>query len=695
VGAASEVTGKQPRRRRWRFIAAASVLLLALLYFGAGLILAPYLKHRLQAMVAAHLNAELQIGSLHYRLPYSVTAYDVTLVTHDHRAPVELFNAKRINLVLAEFPRRNKPLIIKKLILNEPLVRLIKVPPPVKIEGHDLLRRGVHPKPSEALKLSDVLRLRWFTVDNGQIVYVDKTRADHKPMVWGGIHVALNIEPSSASLYTFRIDAKDEPLAQATVEGKMDIDALRLDASRLDLTLAIKPVAKNEQVPAAVQEFIQRSAMSGELKVSGVASIPLKNPAATYDYDLHATLTNAAVRPRAFPLPLRKLNGEIRVTRKSAAVKHLDGQYGADRLKVTAAHVPLDGITHSFRIEDIAGVADFAGVEQPYPKALNATLHVLHPKGPCGVAATCAVPATRPVQTSYHVALHAEGINFDILFGPRNRRIATSDSDVDMAIDGIGKEGTIDVSRGEGDALGGKFLGRGEVKIAKPVKYSAEAHLREIKVHDVAKAWALPGQQIPRLTGRATADATAFGTGRWAGKTTLDQLGGKGEIEITDGDYFQVPVLRDVISAMNLPKDAATVGEGAVRFRVHDRLIDLDRAAVSAPMVGLQGDGAISFDGRLDIRVVAAPLADWKKGLSKNGLPIVGDIAGAIQKLLNGATRLMFYEFRVGGKLPKVEIITVPTPVLTDGVAKLFGKMIAPDQNEKLIDSVRGDTKGK
>lgn len=646
-------------------------------------------------MVAAHLNAELQIGSLHYRLPYGVTAYDVTLVTHDHRAPVELFNAKKIDLVLAEFPRRNKPLIIRKLILDEPMVRLIKVPPPVEIEGHDLLRRGNTPKPSEALKLSDVLRLRWFTIDKGKIVYVDKTRSDQKPMVWGGIHVALNIEPSSASLYTFRIDANDAPLAQATIEGKMDIDALRLDASRLDLSLALKPDAKNEQVPAPVQDVIQRSAMSGELKVSGVASIPLKKLSASNDYDLHATLSNVAVRPRAFPLPLQNLNGEVHFTRKTATVEHLDGRYGADRLKITAARVPLDGITHSLRIEDIAGVVDFAGVEQPYPKALNATLHVLHPKGPCGVTATCAVPATQPVQTSYHVALHAEGINFDILFAPHDRRIATSNSNVQMAIDGIGKQGTIDIKHGEGDALGGKFLGRGEVKIAKPIQYTAEAHLREIKMHDVAKAWALPGDQIPRLTGQAKTDVTAFGFGRQGDKSALDQLGGKGEIEITDGDYFQIPVLRDVISAMNLPKDAVTVGEGAVRFRVHDRLIDLDRAAVSAPMVGLQGDGEMSFDGRLDIRVVAAPLADWKKGLQKSGLPIVGDIAGAIQKLLNGATRLAFYEFRVGGKLPNVQVITVPTPILTDGAAKLFGKMIVPGQNEKLIDSVRGDAKDK
>ena len=68
----------------------------------------------------------------------------------------------------------------------------------------------------------------------------------------------------------------------------------------------------------------------------------------------------------------------------------------------------------------------------------------------------------------------------------------------------------------------------------------------------------------------------------------------------------------------------------------------------------------------------------------------VSAIAGGVQKMLNSATSMLIYEFRVGGTVAKPQISTIPAPFLSDSAATLFGKLIAPGKEERLIDGVRG-----
>jgi len=125
--------------------------------------------------------------------------------------------------------------------------------------------------------------------------------------------------------------------------------------------------------------------------------------------------------------------------------------------------------------------------------------------------------------------------------------------------------------------------------------------------------------------------------------------------------------------------------------------VELTDAALSAPVLGVQGSGSVMFDGRLNLRVVAAPLADWKDQMKRTRIPIVSDIAGEVlgglQKMVNTATKTLLYEFRVTGSTREPKIETVPSPVLTEGVAKLFEKML---RGERLgDDSEPGDAKGR
>jgi hypothetical protein len=83
--------------------------------------------------------------------------------------------------------------------------------------------------------------------------------------------------------------------------------------------------------------------------------------------------------------------------------------------------------------------------------------------------------------------------------------------------------------------------------------------------------------------------------------------------------------------------------------------------------------------------------------MKRTRIPLVSDIAGEVlgglQKMVNTATKTLLYEFHVTGSIGAPKIDTVPTPVLTEGLAKVFGKMM---RGEKLGDDADpADTKGR
>ena len=99
------------------------------------------------------------------------------------------------------------------------------------------------------------------------------------------------------------------------------------------------------------------------------------------------------------------------------------------------------------------------------------------------------------------------------------------------------------------------------------------------------------------------------------------------------------------------------IGDAAAVFHIANRSIDIPRAAVNAPLVGLQGQGTVGFDRSLNLTVIAAPLGDWRDQMRQAKIPIIGDVLGAVQQLLNSVQGVLLYQFRVTG--------TVDQPIKT------------------------------
>jgi hypothetical protein len=82
-------------------------------------------------------------------------------------------------------------------------------------------------------KPSDYFRLRRFEIHDGQIVFEDRReRSNRPPLIWKNMTVEMDTEPTSGSLYSYDLSARNPPLAGIHARGKIDVDSARLDVER-------------------------------------------------------------------------------------------------------------------------------------------------------------------------------------------------------------------------------------------------------------------------------------------------------------------------------------------------------------------------------------------------------------------------------------------------------------------------------
>jgi hypothetical protein len=263
--------------------------------------------------------------------------------------------------------------------------------------------------------------------------------------------------------------------------------------------------------------------------------------------------------------------------------------------------------------------------------------------------------------------------------------------------DGRATERGIHIDHAEADVLGGKAVVSGQfIKNDPPhgiaSTYAGSINLQGVDLAALHHACDVNGKFTKRFGGRVFADAAISGTA--VRGAALKSLKADGTVEIAQADFFELPVVHGVLAQMKLPTDSVTASDAAADFTIDRGVLHLENAVISSPLLGLEGGGDAALDGsKLDLRVVAAPLADWRDGLKRLHVPLVSDVgselAGGIQDLLNAATGTLLYEFRIGGTAASPMFSTVPAPVLTDAGAALFGEMLGGNKASHREQDVR------
>ena len=449
-----------------------------------------------------------------------------------------------------------------------------------------------------------------------------------------------------------------------------------------------------DSLPTQLQKLFSHLRCHGKLQFTVAASGPMKPPAGVrwadaIQYELVAFPREFSIQPDQFPLPIEKLSGSIHLMPGLVRLENLEAVYGGDKLFVAGARLPLDRIEREVRLNEVNGSVDFGPV-QHYPPPLEKILAPLHPGGLYTLAGNFAIRPKEKHGFDYKLDISSDRA----ALAPTIYRFPLSEVRCDIAASGAGENGTVQISRFNAIAFGGQLNATGAIKPGKVLTYQGQGGLVGGDLHQLAIALATKDHEPLKMSGKAYLRVLVSGTEGRADRTLADNIRAKGEFEILEGNFWEVPVIKDIIGGVQVAREALTAGQAAGTFEIFDQKVELTNAAVSAPVLGLQGSGSVRFDGQLDLRVVGAPLADWKDKLKRTGIPLVSDaigaIAGGVQKFLNSATSTLIYEFRIGGTVAKPQISTVPAPFLSDSAATIFGKMLAPAKEEHLIDAVRG-----
>jgi len=231
---------------------------------------------------------------------------------------------------------------------------------------------------------------------------------------------------------------------------------------------------------------------------------------------------------------------------------------------------------------------------------------------------------------------------------------------------------------------GGTASGGFSVRFDEQPGWQASGDVANVDLAEVARL-------LPVLGGKVAGRLT--GSGSFSGALSTDipaQLGalrGSGRMRVREGEFYRLPLVASLLEQANMSSEGATLREAAATFRIADRTIHFDEAAVGSTSIGVQGHGDVRFDGTLQLDMVVMPLGDWKGQVERADVPVIGGaiakLAGAAQSLFGKASAAV-YEFHVSGTMHAPKLTPVPVPVLTRPAAKVFGRMAEGRWDEML-----------
>jgi hypothetical protein len=518
--------------------------------------------------------------------------------------------------------------------------------------------------------------------------------------------VYVRLDQFEATSRASRLSLGD-PKSKARPTVLIDRAANHWDLSDLTGLVEFDPVAKGK--------------LAGRVDLSASAAGPLVAPAG--QTVLQAADYRATIRPQharlhvpKWPLPLEDVGGDnarIEIRPDVIAFKDIAARYGGDEILVRSARVPIPAdvrdMKDGYAIEEIDSRVTFRHPNPKYPGKFDKVIQNLRPAGPFEIGGGSyfrVTPVRRDVLVESAAVASGRGLPMrkgDWFFSVSTdagsltvtgKRITLANISGDATVSNM----LIDVPRLECEVFGGRGVASGKIVPRSPfLIQQGRVALREIDLANVAKTLQ-PDKPNDKLAGRGFLNFTFEGSlGSKDEVKAADLLRGKGEFEVIEGHFWTLPVIGQVASEARKGKNGLTLGEAAGVFRIAGRSVVLDNAAISSPALGLIGSGMVGFDKTVDLRIIAAPLGDWRDRIKQGGIPILSDVAGEIvggvQKVLNAATSSLLYQFRVTGELPHPKIETIPAPVLTDPAALLFGRMLDEQHKRRLIESVRTEAR--
>jgi hypothetical protein len=629
----------------------AIVVLLMLLavvglwYFGG-----PYaqrtLHAKLQKMVSDQLNATLEMGAIEYEYPFGVTVDDVSLVTSYDDKPITLASFDRLRLQLTRLPFGEEPLQIERIDIDSPTLHLIQTQRGFVGQGQ-LLRSDEERSKRAAPPLSEIFHLRHLSVTDAEAIYEDHRKPDQTPLVWRDINMTVDTQPRGAS-HAFDFNGNSGRAATVAGKGVLDLDTLMVDLESMTIRTEITPDASESPLPPEITEELARYKVSGtaEVNISGrgavnnlragnlTVALKVENATAVHpdfpdplqDLDLNASATYAdgSVNLNMDLLAARSGSMGISASQFNVLVDLETLSWTASPIRVAVAYAPTD-ITRSF-------------LDQP------ATLFV--------------VARATPLEGGGTATIDLSGSSLTL---PNLNDELKLQSTIEVRPDSILLNPSVVTG------LGGRVSLDGWHHIP------TEASAANVGIENVSLAslkTLLKPTADREMQGRLNAGLTARLTG-----TDLSTFTAYGRARVTEGTFARVPVLSSIASFLRVGRGMFVAQSAYARFGIENQVITFNRIAASTDALRVRGEGTLTFDEKLDLRLYIIGSGDWGKSVKGTGIPIISDVGGALaggaQGLIRGVTT-QFTTVRVRGTLDDPKVTPDPAPMITDQVKKLF-----------------------
>lgn len=205
--------------------------------------------------------------------------------------PLDFFACDSIGATLASLPAPGKPIQIGSIGITSPKIRAIAlVPASNQFAGFTALQNMTAGQPApaaaatpaappaEKTRLSDVFRMQTLSLADASIYYDPRIDAT-TPMSFDHVEAKINLDSQSGDFYRFDALVPSNPDLNLAVAGRADIDNLKINLSKLDLTTRIGQDSPDyKYLPPQVQVILPTYDPVAAIHVTATGTVPLTKP---------------------------------------------------------------------------------------------------------------------------------------------------------------------------------------------------------------------------------------------------------------------------------------------------------------------------------------------------------------------------------------------------------------------------------
>jgi hypothetical protein len=634
-----------PKRKKWLRIGlwAGGILVVCfiLLVVVVHVAIKMIVRSEVSSLVAQHLNATVEIDGIAYDPPLTLEIAHARLYCPGpNGTPIKMAELGGLHVSLASLPLGG-PIVVDNCVITDPAIVLVRLPSGQFEIGGDLLKPGApSPASSGPVKISSFVRIRHLEIDNLTVQSSDYASAA-SPTMLARMDVTVD-QGGSPSQYQVHATLSNKPLTDLVFDAAVDVDGDNLTLKNLTLTTQIPNEADFGQIPQELQPYLKQYRLAG----SG-ATLTIANGG------------TAAVDLTTGRWTVRDLSGDIKFSSSDPSQLTSGGLAftfsgggplpGGEVLLGPAYLASLDADTQATLKTDSDADINLRWSALPQP-VTNVGLDIEYSHQTLSVESVRGRYGDEPLQLVLSAQLAANKVKL------QNLRL---------------------------DAVGGAVLvDSADADLTAPYAYNASVAWEKIDLRQM-KTLAQFSDPGGHISGSASGELQVSGTLPPGNASPLASANGKGNFQVHNGDFYEVKLLDDIIGRVAPgAADTGRIGDAAGRFTFKDGTAHFTKLAVSSPIIGIQGSGDVGMtgDNPVDLNLIVAPLGDWKKQVEKTGIPLLGQVAASVQKVINNAQKAL-YSFHVTGPATSPSIQPAPSPVLDKTANDVFGKMLNGGNN--------------